>query len=116
MGGRHIKAQVGEKIITLVTVGEVAAALGRTPRTIIGWEHTGLIPPAPFRTSSGDEHLRRRLWPVELVKALQRVAEQEGFGKRRSSEFRRHQALLHEAWQTAMGSVLPDEAADADPE
>ena len=116
MGGRRVKAQVGGRVVTFVTIGEVAAALGRTPRTIIGWEHTGLIPRAPFRTSSGDEHLRRRLWPVELVTALEHVAKHENFGTRRKSDFRRQQALLHEAWQTAMGSVLPDEAADADPE
>ncbi len=89
-------------------MGGFADALRRTPKTITGWERSGLIPKAPFRTTSTSPLLERRLWPVDLVTALQKIATKEGFGRRRPSEFWRLQALLHEAWKAAMASVSSD--------
>jgi hypothetical protein len=64
---------------------DLAAALGRTPRTIRQWIRDGTIPDAPTRTS-GSEHeaglgtttTAKRLWPAEEINVMVEIAREEG--------------------------------------
>lgn len=98
------------KTIECVTIGVLAAAVGRSARTIRGWERSGLIPPAPF-VLPGAQNTRRRLYPVILVAAIKDIAILEGFGSRRNSgQFLRQQETLYTAWNTALASLSKGES------
>jgi len=93
------------KTIECVTIGMLAAAVGRSARTIRGWERSGLIPPAPF-VLPGEQNTRRRLYPVVLVAAIKEITIREGFGLRRpSGQATRQQHMLYDAWNTALASL-----------
>lgn len=49
----------------LLTIGAVAAALGRSIQSVRLYEKQGLIPPAPYRSKKGD-----RLYPPEMILEL----------------------------------------------
>lgn len=49
----------------LLTIGAVAAALGRSIQSVRLYEKRGLIPPAPYRSNKGD-----RLYPPEMILEL----------------------------------------------
>lgn len=98
-GGRHVLVQVDGKPVSCVTIGALAAAVGRSVPTVRRWERQGLIPSAPLRVVSENIHLQRRLYPVELVQELQQVAIREQFGRRRpSGMFLQQQEGLWQAW------------------
>jgi len=104
-GGRHLIVHIDGKTIECVTIGVLAAAVGRSARTIRGWERSGFIPPAPF-VLPGGQNTRRRLYPVVLVAAIKEIAIREGFGRRRpSGQSIRQQQMLYAAWNTALASL-----------
>lgn len=98
------------QVRTLATIGELAAAVGRTSRTVRGWERQGLIPPPPLVIQDGDVCTRRRLYPVELLDVMREVTAQEGFGRRRpSGTFLRQQEQMWNAWREVMASLAADD-------
>jgi hypothetical protein len=106
--GRYLTVQVDGTIIHCVTVGGLAAAVNRSPRTIRGWERSGLIPAAPL-VLPGEQNTRRRLYPVLLVAAIKEVATREGFGRRRPSGiFLNQQKQIGDAWQRVMLSLISE--------
>jgi hypothetical protein len=64
------------------TVGHLAEALHRTPRTIRWWEDKGVLPPATFRApkphKSQLKQVGDRLYSREQIEAVIKVAEEEG--------------------------------------
>jgi hypothetical protein len=106
---------VDGRLTTLGTVGELAAAVGRTSHTIRGWERQGLIPPPPLTVQPGQPCTRRRMYPVELIEAVQEVAKREDFGQRRpSGVFLRQQQQMWSTWRSVMASLVADETGIAD--
>ena len=94
---------VGGKLMELGSVGELAAAVGRKSHTIRRWEAAGLIPPAPLIIQSGAECTRRRWYPVPLIRALQQLALDEGFGTRRpSGQFLHQQEQIWSTWSAVI--------------
>jgi hypothetical protein len=57
------------------------------------WEQSGLLPPAPLRLVRANPN--DRIYPLELVEALEDVAANEKFGRRRPSEFWKQRHLMH---------------------
>lgn len=72
----------GEKI-TLYYIGLLAKLLGRHRRTIGAWERRGVIPSSGFRDS-----FNRRLYSMEQIQAILRVAEECKLGKGHWESFR----------------------------
>jgi hypothetical protein len=100
---------IGGRTRTLGTIGELASAVGRRPGTVRGWERRNLIPPAPVIIQPGNECTRRRLYPVELIAALQELAVTEGFGRRRpSGVFLRHQEQMWSTWRAVMALLIAE--------
>ena len=75
---RPITADVGGQIVTLMTVGHVAAALGRTRWTVDYWITLGLLPKPPFVINPNDDVIKRRLYPAAFVERLAVIANQIG--------------------------------------
>src|ERR1700722_339626 len=106
--GRRLVVQVHGKQIECCTIGELAAALGRTPQCVRQWERRGLIPQAPLMLP-GAQNTKRRLYPLQLADAIRRVAEREGFGRRRPSGlFSHQQRAIWDAWKGVMAPLLAD--------
>jgi len=100
---------VGGRVRTLGTIGELASAVGRKTRTIRDWEHRGLIPPPPVTVQPGDVCTRRRMYPIELISALQKVAASEGFGRRRpSGAFLSQQERIWSTWGAVIDGLNSD--------
>ena len=113
--GRRVEMVVNGNVRTLGTIGELASALGRKSHTIRGWERQGLIPPPPLTVQPGDVCTRRRLYPTELIEAIQQVALHEGFGRRRPSGlFLRQQEQIWIAWRSVMLSLIAEYPGVAD--
>ena len=114
--GRRVEMVVNGKVTTLGTIGELAAAVGRTTNTIRRWERTGLIPKAPLILDPSTISARRRLYPVELIDELRQMAERERFGRRRpSGVFPQQQKHLWDMWRSVIdelvaGGVMDDSA------
>ena len=107
--GRVIVGRVYGKRIRCVTVGGLAAALGRSPRTIRLWERTGLLPKAPFLLRPDNPRAQRRLYPEQLVEVFAQVAKSEGFGRRRRSGLDdRHRDQLWAVYDDVMRSIQYD--------
>ena len=70
---RPIEMEIGGQTVTLLTVGHVAKALGRTTATIKWWEGIGLFPRAPLRLYPDLPAANRRLYPSEFVRALRQM-------------------------------------------
>jgi hypothetical protein len=62
------------------TIGQLAQALGRQPVTIRKWEREGVIPKSTYLSPGrdGDVRGRRRLYTLEQVIGIARIAAQEG--------------------------------------
>jgi len=60
------------------TVGQVAAALGRSPVTIRKWERNGWLPIAKFRAPATVRQKARRLYTRPQLEAIVRIAFEEG--------------------------------------
>ena len=100
---------VGGRVRTLGTIGELASAVGRKTRTIRDWEHRGLIPPPPVIVQSGDVCIRRRMYPIELISAIQEVAVIEAIGRRRpSGAFLSQQERIWSTWGAVIDGLNSD--------
>ena len=100
---------IGGKMRTLGTTGALASSVGRKTRTIRDWERRGLIPPPPVTVQPGDTCTRRRLYPVELISALQKLAVSEGFGRRRpAGAFLSQQERIWATWGAVIDSLNSD--------
>jgi hypothetical protein len=100
---------VNGEIRTLGTIGELASAVGRTSHTVRGWERQGLIPPPPLIVQPGEVCTRRRLYPTELISAIQEVAQNERFGTRRpSGMFAHQQEAIWSTWRAVVDSLNSD--------
>lgn len=106
---------VDGRVRTLATIGELAAAVGRTSHTVRGWERSGLIPPPPLVIQDGDVCTRRRLYPIELLDVMREVTAHEGFGRRRpSGTFLMQQQRIWDAWREVMESLTIDDPGITD--
>jgi hypothetical protein len=105
--GRRLVVHVKGVEVPCVTVGGLAAAVGRSVRTIRRWEKLGLIPVAPLRRRSEHQCAIIRLYPTALVEAISSSAASMGFGARRPSDsFADQRRQLHEAQARAMSAIL----------
>ena len=66
------------KEVEFFTIGQLAAALNRTPSAIRKWEELGIIPVAQYYTPSADFRGKRRLWTKAQAEGLVRIAAEEG--------------------------------------
>jgi hypothetical protein len=108
-GGRTIEMIIGGRVRTLGTIGTLASSVGRKSRTIRDWEHRGLIPPPPVIVQPGDVCTRRRMYPIELITAIQEVAVTEGFGRRRpSGAFLSQQERIWSTWGAVIDGLNSD--------
>lgn len=66
--------------VRLFTIGEAASLLNRGPATLRKWEFKSIIPKATFVKPGrgGDSRGRRRLYSLDQVSALIRIAAEEG--------------------------------------
>lgn len=102
---RRVVVEVEGKRLICYTVGALAESVQRDIRTIKRWESQNLVPPAPITipTVFG----RKRLYPAQLIWAVQDLAEQQNFGRRlRSDELDRYQRLLFKTWNRVMKDLL----------
>jgi hypothetical protein len=109
-----IKTEIGGRPCTLLTIGHLAHALGRTPWTIRHWTRLGLLPPAPFDLRPEDPRRRRRLYPQPFVLALADIAALDYVGARLDrNQWQRFQV---EVWEAYQATVVPlaDGVADRD--
>lgn len=71
---RAVEWDVGDgKKLKLFTLGMLAQALAKSPRTLYKWEAKGLLPETPYRTDKGD-----RLYTVVQVEEIKAKLEAEG--------------------------------------
>jgi hypothetical protein len=73
---RPIIQTINGQPVTLLTVGYVSRALGRTKWTVKNWTRLGLLPPAPFLLRPDVPNTRRYLYPHGFVKCLAEIARQ----------------------------------------
>jgi len=68
--------------VEFFTIGQVARALNRSPRSIRAWERDEIIPPARFRAPSPKRSKIKeagdRLWTRAQVEVMIRAAQEEG--------------------------------------
>ena len=104
-GLRRITVSIHGDEVSLLTVGHLSHALGRTIWTVHYWEGLGLLPPAPFVINPDVPGTRRHLWPEPYVDALAATTDRLGIGGRmnRSLWMRFHQ----EASASYEVTVLP---------
>lgn len=61
--------------VRLLTVGYVAAALGRSRWTLLEWERLGLLPKTAFVMNPRRHRAKRRLYPEDYLLELARITE-----------------------------------------
>lgn len=84
---------------------DLAAALGRSTRTIRLWIDKGIIPDAPQRTV-GREHegglgtttTAKRLWPAEEINAMVEIAREEGVIDRPHAAWNQESNFRQRVW------------------
>ena len=105
-GLRHpIATEIQGQQCTLLTIGHVALALGRTTWTVRYWTRLGLLPQAPFDVYPDDPRRRRRLFPEAYVVALAEIAEQGYMDPRlERGQWRRFQL---DVWRVYEETVVP---------
>jgi hypothetical protein len=99
-----IHAEIEGQKCTLLTVGHMAHALGRSVRTISRWESMGLFPTAPFVMSPT---VQRRLFPAPFVEAVAVIVHDEAVGRRLDQrDWPRFQDAVFEAFKMTVGPLL----------
>ena len=83
---RPINADIGGQVVSLVTIGHVAAALHRETWTIRNWTDLGLFPKAPVILETGLNCTRRTLYPVPFVDQLCVIGNRAYMGRRMDRE------------------------------
>jgi hypothetical protein len=103
-----IRTEIEGRTCSLLTIGHVAIALGRTTWTIRYWIRLGLLPEAPFDLYPDEPRRRRRLFPAAYVAALAEIANQ-GYmdGRLDRDQWRRFQLDAWHAYETTVGSLMP---------
>ena len=80
---RPITATINGKSITLLTIGHVAHAVGRTTASVKYWERCGLFPLSQFWLSPDDSPAQPlRLYPETFVKSLIQIRQEDYLGAR----------------------------------
>ena len=90
---------------TLLTIGHLAHALGRSTWTVRYWTRLGLLPEPVFHLSPGSPKAHRTLYPEPYVLALAEIIDQGYVGLRLDREqWRRFQL---DAWTAYQETVVP---------
>ncbi|HET7110146.1 MAG TPA: MerR family transcriptional regulator [Gemmatimonadales bacterium] len=76
--GKPKMFKIGPDLREFYTVGQLAAALHRSPVTIRKWERLGYIPIASFRTPGQVRQKARRLYSREQLEIIVSIAADEG--------------------------------------
>lgn len=79
---KPIVTTINGQACTLLTVGYVTRALGRSNWTIKHWTRLGLLPPAPFVLRPNIANTRRPLYPAQYVQRLKEIAAHGYLGTR----------------------------------
>jgi len=74
---RPIHTTINGHPCTMLTIGHLALALGRTPWSVKRLIKVGLIPPATCLERPDTPNLRRRLWPAQFVAAMRVIGKQD---------------------------------------
>lgn len=65
-------------VMEMFGVAALAAALGRSPKTIRRWESTGVIPACLYGKNVHDPRARRRMYSRRYIEGLVWIADSEG--------------------------------------
>ena len=103
---RPITADLGGQVVSLVTVGHVATALGRTRWTVDYWITLGLLPKPPFVINPNDDVIKRRLYPAAFVERLAVIANQIGPRLPRSEWQQFHNQVV-DVYNDVVGPLIP---------
>lgn len=76
--GKPKHYMVGTQVVPLYRIGALAKALNRKPVTVRKWEDQGVIPNPPMLAASHDVRGKRRLYTLEQIEELRRIAHEEG--------------------------------------
>jgi len=107
-GLRRIRATINDREVTLLTVGYVAHALGRTVWTVHDWTRLNLLPQAPFILNPEVSRTRRHLWPEAYVNALSEIAGHMEIGSRMNrDQWQLFYALVRQAHEDTVVPLLP---------
>lgn len=106
---RHLRRPVlvehfGE-VYRFLTIGYLAEAVGRTPRTIRRWQEVGLLPKPEIFLYPRRLPAKRGLYPEGLVTALRQVASRGGIGPR--LEWQEWDRFRDEAWSAYEVAMRP---------
>jgi len=71
-------AGLGLKDRSLHPIGVLAKALKRSPHTVRGWEHKGILPAPAGRLESEYREGRRRMYSTEQIEIAAQIANDEG--------------------------------------
>ena len=108
-GLRRIRATINGSEVTLLTVGYVAHALGRTVWTVHDWTRLNLLPQAPFVINPEVPRTRRHLWPEAYVDALAEIARRLRIGARMNRDQWMHfHALVRSVHEDIVVPLLPE--------
>ena len=102
---RPIVTVINGHPITLLTIGYVARALGRTNGTIKYWERYGLLPQAAFISNPNNLSTRRRLYPEPYVERLGEIGRQGYVGQRMDRDCWRR--FHHDVFEAYAATVAP---------
>ena len=106
-GLRRIRATINDREVTLLTVGYVAHALGRTVWTVHDWTRLDLLPQAPFVINPDVSRTRRHLWPEAYVNALSEIAGHMEIGSRMNrDQWQLFYALVRQAHEDTVVPLL----------
>jgi len=104
---RPIIQTINGQPVTLLTVGYVSRALGRTKWTVKNWTRLGLLPPAPFLLRPGVPNTRRYLYPHGFVKCLAEIARQPYVIRRLDrNDWERFHAEVRQAYEKTIVPLL----------
>jgi hypothetical protein len=68
---------VNNQPVALYKIGSLAKALNRKSVTVRKWEQEGIIPLSPYKMPSHDSRGQRRLYSLNQIESLRRVAYEE---------------------------------------
>lgn len=113
-GLRHpIVAIINGHRCELLTVGHLAACVGRSSWTVRHWTRLNLLPEAPFDLNPGDASRRRRLYPRPFVDALAELVERDYSGPRLEREsWERFQKDVWATYGETVGPLIEGVADD----
>ena len=114
---RHpIHTEINGEHCTLLPIGYVAHALGRSVWTVKYWTKLGLLPRAPFAQRRDTPNTRRRLYPQPFVQSLAEIANRGYLGTRlERSEWARFRRDVHLAFEKTVVPLLIRGVTDETP-